>query len=96
MANLNLLIAFVHYTKGQEIKEFLSCKQLMTAKAIDKKIILNDFFTSNGNGLNGNGLLWNMVSAVCTDGALVRLGYKSGLRGLIKSDPPCITFTHCI
>ena len=50
VANLNQLIAFARYVKGQEIKEeFLFCKQLITtAKAIDVKNILDDFFTSNG------------------------------------------------
>ena len=59
VANFNQLIAFVCYVKGQEIKEeFLFCKQLVTtAKAINVKNILDDFFTSNG-------LSWNMVSNI--------------------------------
>ena len=91
VANLNQLIAFVRYVKGQKIKEeFLFCKQLITtAKAIDMKNILDDFFTSNG-------LFWNMVSAVCTDGAPAMIGCKSGLRDLIKSVAPHIAFTHCM
>ena len=91
VANLNQVIAFVRYVKGQEIKEeFLFCKQLITtAKAIDVKNILDDFITSNG-------LSWNMVSAGCTDGAPAMIGYKSGLRGLIKSVTPHIAFTHCM
>ena len=49
VANLNQLIAFVRYIKGQEIKEkFLLCKQLITtSKAIDRKNILDDFITGN-------------------------------------------------
>ena len=39
---------------------------------------------------------WNMVFAVCTDGAPAMMGCKSGLRGLIKSVAPHIAFTHCI
>ena len=91
VANLNQLIAFVRYVKGQEIKEeFLFCKQLITtAKAIDLKNILDDFFTSNG-------LSFNMVSAVCINGAFAMIGCKSGLRGLIKSIAPHIAFTHCM
>ena len=86
VANLNQLTAFVRYVKGQEIEEFLFCKQLITtAKAIDVKNILDDFFTSNG-------LSWNMVSAVCTDGAPAMIGCKSDLRGLIKSLAPHIAF----
>ena len=80
VANLHKFIAFVRYVKGPKIKEeFLSCKQLITtAKAIDVKNILDDFFTSNV-------LSWNMVSAVCTDGFPAMIGCKSGLRGLIRS-----------
>ena len=52
------------------------------------KNILDDFIPSNS-------LSWNMVSAVCTDGAPAMTGYKSGLRGLIKSVAPHIAFTHC-
>ena len=90
-ANLNQLVAFVRYFIGQEIKEeFLFCKQLITtAKAIDVKNILDDFITSNS-------LSWNMVSAACNDGASAMIGYKSGLRGLIKSVAPHIGFTHCM
>ena len=91
VANLNQLIAFVRFIKGQEIKEeFFLCKQLITtAKAIDVKNILDDFITSNG-------LSWNMVSAVWTNGAPAMIGCKSGLRGLIKSVVPHIAFAHCM
>ena len=90
VANLSQLIAFVHYVTGDIIKEFL-CKHLTTtAKAIDVKKILDDFFTNN------NGLIWSMVSAVCTDGAHAMMGCNSGLRGLIKGDAPHITITHCM
>ena len=72
VANLNQLIAFVRYVKGQEIKkEFLFCEQLITIKNI-----LDDFFTING-------LSWNIFSAVCTDGTPAMIGCKSGLRYLI-------------
>ena len=33
---------------------------------------------------------------MCTDGAPAMIGCNSGLRGLIKSDAPHITFTHCM
>ena len=111
VANLNQLIAFVCYFKGQEIKEeFIFCKYLTTtAKAIDVKNILDDFITSNG-------LSWSMVSAVCTDGAPAMIGCKSGLRGLMlhilhshiaccndrvqvwfkRLVAPHIAFTHCM
>ena len=33
---------------------------------------------------------------MCTDGAPAMIGYKSGLRGLIKSVAPHITFRQCM
>ena len=46
VANLSQLVAFVHYVTGDKIKEEFLCKHLTTtAKAIDVKKILDDFFT---------------------------------------------------
>ena len=90
VANLSQLIAFVHYVTEDKIKEEFLCKHLTTtAKAIDVKKILDDFFTNNG-------LIWSMVSAVCTDGAHAMMGCYFGLRGLIKGDAPYIAITHCM
>ena len=51
VANLSQLIEFVHYVTGDKIKEFL-CKHLTTtAKAIDVKKILDNFFTNNDDFL---------------------------------------------
>ena len=50
---------------------------------------MNNFFTSNG-------LSWNMVSAVCINGAPAMIGCKSGLKVLIKSVAPHIAFIHCM
>ena len=88
VANLNQLIAFVHYVKGQEIKEeFLFCKQLITtAKAIDGKNSLNDFFTAM--------VFLGIWFLLCALMGLLRC--KSDLRGLIKSLAPHIAFTHCM
>ena len=85
VAHFNQLIAFVHYTKGQEIKvEFFfanNCKAHRCEKDLD------NVFTSNE-------LSWNMVSALCTDNAPAMIECKSGLRGLINSDAPHIAFMH--
>ena len=91
VANLSQLIAFVRYVKGDKIKEeFLFCKHLTTtAKAIDVKKILDNFFTNNG-------LTWSLVSAVYTGGTPTMMGCNSGLRGLIKDDAPHIKITHCM
>ncbi|XP_073501335.1 protein FAM200C-like [Phyllobates terribilis] len=73
VSNLSQLAVFVRYVKDNMIKEeFLFCKPLtITAKAADVKKLVDDF-------LRDNNLSWDMVSAVCTDGASVMLGRKSG------------------
>ncbi|KAM4725665.1 protein FAM200C-like [Anableps anableps] len=62
---------------------------LTTTKAADVKKLVDDFFRDNN-------LSWDMVSAVCTDGAPVMLGRKSGFGALVKADAPHIIVTHCI
>ncbi|XP_039903019.1 protein ZBED8-like [Simochromis diagramma] len=73
------------------IKEgFLFFKPLTTTtKAADVKKLVDDFFRDNN-------LSWDMVSAVCTEGAPVMLGRNSGFGALVKADAPHIIVTHCI
>ncbi|XP_035007625.1 protein ZBED8-like [Hippoglossus stenolepis] len=51
--------------------------------------LVDDFFRDND-------LSWNMVSAVCSDGAPAMLGRHSGFGALVKSDAPHIIVTHCV
>ncbi|XP_075696915.1 protein FAM200C-like [Rhinoderma darwinii] len=90
-SNLSQLAVFVRYVKDDVIKEdFLFCKPLTTTtKAADVKKLVDDFFKDNN-------LSWDMVSAVCSDGAPVMLGRKSGFGALVKADAPHIIVTHCI
>ncbi|XP_033842336.1 protein FAM200C-like [Periophthalmus magnuspinnatus] len=90
VSNLSQLAVFVRYVKDDIKKDFLFCKPLTTiTKAADVKKLVDDFFRDNN-------LSWNMVSPVCTDGAPVMLGRKSGFGALVKSDAPHIIVTHCI
>ncbi|KAL3969146.1 gap junction alpha-4 protein [Sarotherodon galilaeus] len=91
VANLSHLTVFVRYVKDDMIKEdFLFCKPLTTTtKAADVKKLVHDFFRDNN-------LSWDMVSAVCTDGAPVMLGKNSGFGVLVKADAPHIIVTRCI
>lgn len=91
VANLSQLAVFVRYLKDDMIKEeFLFCKPLTTTtKAADVKKLVDDFFRDNN-------LSWDMVSAVCTDGAPVMLGRKSVFCALVKAEAPHIIVTHCI
>jgi hypothetical protein len=73
--------------KNDMIKEdFLFCRPLTTTKAADVKKLVDDFFRDNG-------LSWDMVSAVCSDGAPVMLGQKSGFSSLVKTNAPHIVHT---
>ncbi|XP_073456451.1 protein FAM200C-like [Aquarana catesbeiana] len=90
VSNLSQLAVFVRYVKDDVIKEdFLFCKPLTTTKAADVKKLVDDFFKDNN-------LSWDMVSAVCSNGAPAMLGRKSGFGALVKADAPHIIVTHCI
>ncbi|XP_045120467.1 protein ZBED8-like [Portunus trituberculatus] len=91
VSSLCQLAVFVHYVKDDMIKEdFLFCRPLTTTtKAADVKKLVDDFFRDNN-------LSWDMVSAVCSDGALVMLGQKSGFSSLVKADAPHIIVTHYV
>ncbi|XP_076329269.1 protein FAM200C-like isoform X1 [Tachypleus tridentatus] len=88
VSNLSQLV-FMRYMKN-EIKDFLFCKPLTTTtKAADMKKLADDFFRDNN-------LLWDMVSAVCLDGAPVMLEQNSGFGALVKVYAPHIIVTHCV
>ncbi|KAF2349157.1 hypothetical protein FHG87_020088, partial [Trinorchestia longiramus] len=90
VSNLSQLAVFVRYVTDDVIKEnFLFCKPLTTTtKAADVKEHVKNFFRDSS-------LLWEMVSAVCSDGAPVILGTKSDFGALVKTDAPHIIVTHC-
>ena len=91
VSSLSQLAVFVRYVKDDMIKEdFLFCRPLKTTtKAADVKKLVDDFFRDND-------LSWDMVSAVCSDGAPVMLGQKSGFCSLVKAGAPHIIVTHCV
>lgn len=91
VSNLSQLVVFVRYLKDDVIMEkILFCKPLTTtSKAADVKKLVDDFFRDNY-------LSWDMVSAVCSDGAPAMLGRNSGFGALVKGDAPHIIVTHCV
>ena len=91
ISSLSQLSVFARYVKNDMIKEdFLFCRPLTTTtKAADVKKLVDDFFRDND-------LSWDMGSAVCSDGAPVMLGQKSGFSSLVKANAPHIIVTHCV
>jgi len=62
---------------------------ITTTKAVDVKKLADNLFRDND-------LSWNMVSAVCSDGAPAMLGRHSGFGVLVKSDAPHIIVTQYV
>ena len=48
------------------------------------------------NFFRDNNLLWDIVYAICLDGARVMLERNSGFDTLLKANVPHITVTHCL
>ena len=90
-SNMSQLV-FAGYMKETVVKEdsFLFCKALpITTKAVDVKKLVNNFFRDHN-------LSWEMVSAICSDGAPAMLGRNSGFGALLKADASHIKVTHCV
>ncbi|KAF2363516.1 HAT C-terminal dimerization domain [Trinorchestia longiramus] len=77
--------------RRRDKEDFLFCKLLTTTKTkvANVKKLVDNFFKDNC-------LSWDMVSVVCSDGAPVMLGIKSGFGTPVKADAPHIIVTHCI
>ncbi|KAF2366001.1 protein of unknown function DUF4371 [Trinorchestia longiramus] len=90
VSNRSQLAVFMRYGKDDVLKEdFLFCKPLTTTKAADAKKLVDNLFRDNS-------LSWDMVSAVCSDGAPVMLGRKSGFGALVEANAPHIIVLLCI
>ena len=71
-------------------KVFLFCQPVTTStKAIDVKKLVDNFFRDNV-------LSWDMVCAICSDGAPAMFRRKPGFGALVKADAPPITVTDCL
>ena len=91
VASLSQIAVFVRYVKEDVIKEdFIFCQPLTTStKAIDVTKLVDNLFRDNN-------LSWDMVCAICSDGAPAMFGRKSGFDALVKADAPHIIVTHCL
>ena len=91
VSNLSQLAVFVHYENKEDVKKevFLFCQPLITTKAAEVKKFVDNFFRDND-------LSWDIVYAICLDGARVMLERNFGFGTLLKANAPHITVTHCL
>ena len=70
--NISQLMVFVRYIHdGKTLDDFLFCRGLTSRTAHNVLKVVSDFFTTEG-------LSWENVVGICTDGAPVMLGSRSG------------------
>ena len=81
VASCSQLLVFVPYVHTEDVKEeFLYCKVLdSTTTAQDVMDSISTFFETEG-------LQWEKLYGVCTNGAPAMLGAKSGFQSLLKSE----------
>ena len=90
VSSVSQLMVFVRYAVDTFVKEeILFCCALNTStKASDVMEKVDHFF-------NENGISWNNLCGVCTDGAAAMLGSKSGFQALVQTKATGVMFTHC-
>ena len=90
VASCSQLLVFVRYVHMEDVKEeFLLCNALeTTAKAQDVMDTISKFFETEG-------LQWEKLCGVCTDGAPAMLGSKSGFQMKVKEKSQ-VKGVHCM
>lgn len=86
------LLVFARYVcDNTDFKEeFLFCKDIeLSTKGVDVFRDVSNYFESEG-------LDWNQLCGVCTDGAPAMLGSRSGFVTLLKTKSPQATSVHCM
>jgi len=84
------LIVYCRFVDDGTLKEeMLFCECLTTTtKASDIFVTIDNFFTENG-------LCWEKVAGVCTDGTPAMIGSRSGFLKMAKEKNPNIIGSHC-
>ena len=84
-------MVFVRYIHdGKIVDYFLFCRGLTSrTTAQDVLKVVSDFFTTEG-------LSWDNVVGICTDGAPAMLGSRSGFLTIAKKHNPIIVEIHCM
>ena len=71
-------------------EEFLYCNVLKTTA------MAQDVMDSISEFLEMEGLQWEKLCGICTDGALAMLGSKSGFQVIVKEKSPQVKGVHCM
>nr|XP_056706361.1 zinc finger BED domain-containing protein 5-like [Euleptes europaea] len=91
VANCAQLLVYVRYINDGDFKdEFLFCKPLETTTTA------RDVFDTVGSFLKEHKISWEKVCGVCTDGAPVMLGCRSGFQRLVLKESPKVIGIHCM
>ena len=90
VASCSQLLVFVRYIHMEDVKEeFLYCKALETSATA------HDVMNSISNFFDIEGLQWEKLCGVCTDGAPAMLGCKSGFQMKVKEKSE-VRGVHCM
>ena len=91
VSSCSQLLVFVRYINSGDIKdEFLFCNALETTTKPDDVMEKVSTYFQDGD------LQWENVCGVCTDGAPVMLGSKSGFQSGVKKLAPQANGIHCM
>ena len=91
VASCSQLLVFVRYIHMEDVKEeFLYCKALETSATA------HDVMDSISNFFDIEGLQWEKLCGVCTDGAPAMLGCKSGFQMKVKEKSSEVRGVHCM
>ncbi|KRZ65670.1 SCAN domain-containing protein 3 [Trichinella papuae] len=90
-ANCAQLIVYARFIANNTIEEELLFSEPLktTTKGADVFQAVSQFFEVNG-------LMWEKLVGVCTDGAPAMLGSRSGFVKMVKSKNPSIFAMHCV
>ena len=68
----------------------------MSKKSLETSATAQDAMDSISNSFDIEGLQWEKLCGVCTDGAPAMLGYKSGFQMKVKEKSPEVRRVHCM
>ncbi|KRZ61862.1 Zinc finger BED domain-containing protein 5 [Trichinella nativa] len=90
-ANCAQLIVYARFISNNTIEE-----ELLFSEPLKTTTNGADVFQAVSQFFEVNGLMWEKLVGVCTDGAPAMLGSRSGFVKMVKSKNPSIFAMHCV